>query len=74
MTPTTLPCLVAVHDEIDQRCRALCTYATLDGIKIEQPDKWTVRFDVTCADGQHFHVDLDLLDLMIEGRFCRRAD
>lgn len=69
MKQQTLPCLVAVRDEINQRCRALGTYAPIEGITTEQPDKWTLRIHVACADGQRFHVDLDLLNLAIEGGF-----
>jgi hypothetical protein len=68
MKQQTLPCLIAVRDEINQRCRALGTSALIEGISIEQ-DKWTARINVTCENGERFHVDLDLLDVAIEGGF-----
>ena len=69
MSARTLPCLAAAVDEINDRARALGTYAPIEGIKFEQPDKWTLRVNVACADGQRFHVDIDVLDVMIEGGF-----
>jgi hypothetical protein len=67
MNLTTLPCFVAVRDEINERCRSMNTHSTIQGLNIEQIDDWTLRFDVACANGERFHVDLDLIDLMIEG-------
>lgn len=66
MNLNTLPCFVAARDEINQRCHALGN-TTVEGFTIDQPDRWTLRFSVACANGEKFAVDVDLLDVMTEG-------
>lgn len=69
MNQQTLPCLAAVRDEISERCRALNSRARIEDITTERVDDWTLRIGVACENGQRFHIDLDLLDLAIEGGF-----
>ncbi|HEY0941894.1 MAG TPA: hypothetical protein VGE08_17510 [Steroidobacter sp.] len=65
-----LPCLDAVRDEINRRCAELHSRGRLDEtFTISQTDQWTAVIGVTCVNGERFTVELDLLELMIEGGF-----
>jgi hypothetical protein len=53
-----------IREIVNAHCRALKT--TVADIEFSQPDAWTARVHVLCADGTRFDVDSSFFDVLDE--------